>query len=378
LEREQLIELITTDDVIEILKDLGSENYKRDSKGNLYFLTVCHGGDSYKLYYLTDSKFFICLTCCGSMSIFDVIMSTKNIVYDEAFEYICKFKNINCNKKLKKGIQKKEIVNHDLDFLNLYTYKNTKQHIQLPQYDTYILNLFDDYLPYSWYKEGINDEISTYFKIKYYINQNKAIIPHYDIEGNLVGIRARSFSQVDIDSGRKYMPIIIQGLTYRYPMNFNLYGIYQNKENIKKYKKAIIFESEKSVMLYGSYYGQENNISVATCGMTFSIYQKDLLMSLGIEEIIICYDKQYQLEIIENENVDKSSKPWKEYEGFVKRLIKISEMFMEYCNISIVTCWDTRLDYKDAPIDKSKDVFEQLLKERYYINDTQELKELIM
>jgi hypothetical protein len=193
-----------------------------------------------------------------------------------------------------------------------------------------------------------------------------------------VGIRARSFSQVDIDSGRKYMPIIIQGLTYRYPMNFNLYGIYQNKENIKKYKKAIIFESEKSVMLYGSYYGQENNISVATCGMTFSIYQKDLLMSLGIEEIIICYDKQYQLEIIENENVDKSSKPWKEYEGFVKRLIKISEMFMEYCNISIVTCWDTRLDYKDAPIDKSKDVFEQLLKERYYINDTQELKELIM
>jgi DNA primase len=328
LEREQLIELITTEDIIEILKDLGSENYKRDNKGNLYFLTVCHGGDSYKLYYLADSKFFICLTCCGSMSVFDVIMSAKNIIYDEAFEYVCKFKNINLSKKLKVGIQKKEIVNHDLDFLNLYTYKNTKQHIQLPQYDTYILNLFDDYLPYSWYKEGINDEISTYFKIKYYINQNKAIIPHYDIEGNLVGIRARSFSQVDIDSGRKYMPIIIQGLTYRYPMNFNLYGIYQNKENIKKYKKAIIFESEKSVMLYGSYYGQENNISVATCGMTFSIYQKDLLMSLGIEEIIICYDKQYQLEIIENENVDKSSKPWKEYDGFVKRLIKISEMFM--------------------------------------------------
>lgn len=65
---------------------------------------------------------------------------------------------------------------------------------------------------YSWYEEGINDEISTYFNIKYYIAQNKAIIPHYDIKGNLVGIRGRSFSQTDIDSGRKYMLISIQYL----------------------------------------------------------------------------------------------------------------------------------------------------------------------
>jgi hypothetical protein len=378
LEREQLIELITTEDIITILKDLGSENYKRDCKGNLYFLTVCHGGDSYKLYYLVDSKFFTCLTCCGSMSIFDVIMSVLNIEYSEAFDYICKFKNINTTKRLKKGIQKKEIVNHDLDFLSLYLNKNTKQYIELPQYNNYVLNMFDNYLPISWYKEGIDEDISTYFNIRFYINQNKAIIPHYDIQGNLVGIRGRSFSQVDIDSGRKYMPVTIQGLTYRYPMNFNLYGVYQNKNNIKKFKKAIIFESEKSVLLYGSYYSQEYNISLATCGMTFSIFQRDLLLSLEIEEVIICYDKQYQLEIIEDENVDKSSKPWKEYEGFIKRLIKISEMFKDYCNVSIVTCWDNRIEYKDAPIDKGKNIFEQLLKERYYVDDLQELKEMIL
>lgn len=376
--KEQLLELITTEDVIEILKDLGSEDYKTDSKGNLYFTTVCHGGDSHKLYYFADTKFFKCFTCCGSMSIFDVIMSAKNINFIDAYKYVCDFKNISNSKKLRTGIQKKEIQNYDLDFLNLYSYSKKEYKIELPKYDEYILNMFDDYLPLSWHEEGINEEISTYFNIKYYMNQNRAIIPHYDILGNLVGIRSRGFFKSDVDSGKKYMPITIQGLTYRYPMSFNLYGIYQNKENIKQIRKAVIFESEKSVLLYGSYYGQENNIALATCGMTFSLYQKELLLSLGVEEVVICFDKQYQLEIIEKEDVDKNSKPWKEYEGYIKRLIKISEMFMDYCNISIVTCWDNLLDYKDAPIDNGKEIFEQLYKDRYYVSDIQELKEMIL
>jgi hypothetical protein len=304
-------------------------------------------------------------------------MSVKNIDYSQAYEYLCSFKKISSYKTLRRGIQRKETDNHDLDFLKLYTYKKNEYSITLPKYNDYILNIFDDYLPLSWYKEGIKEDIATYFKIKYYINQNKAIIPHYDISGNLVGIRGRNFSQIEIDSGRKYMPVSIQGLTYRYPMNFNLYGIYQNKNNIKQFKKAIIFEGEKSVMLYGSYYGQENNISLATCGMTLSSYQKELLLSLNIEELIICYDKQYILEVIENDNVDKSSKPWKEYENYIKRLIKISDMFMDYCNVSVVTCWDNRLEYKDAPIDRGKEVFEELYKNRYYVNDLQKLKEMI-
>lgn len=378
MDKEELLELITTEDVIEILKDLGSEDYKTDNQGNLYFLTVCHGGESHKLYYFTDSKFFKCFTCCGVMSLYDVIMSAKNIEFKESYAYVCKFKNISNKRKMRIGLQKAEIENEDLDFLKIHLYKKEKQMIKLPSYNNYILKMFDDYLPLSWYNEGIAEEISDYFKIKFYINQDKAIIPHYDINGNLVGIRSRSFKKNDIINKRKYMPITIQGLTYRYPMNFNLYGIYQNKENIRKFKKVIIFESEKSVMLYGSYFGQENNIALASCGMTISLYQRDLLLSLGIEEITIAYDKQYRLELIDDENIDKNTKHWKEYEGYIKTLIKISEMFMDYCNVAIITCWDETLEYKDAPIDKGKEVFEEFYKERYYIDDVNELREMIL
>ena len=377
MNREDLLELITTEDVIKIMEDLGSEDYKKDSQGNLYFLTVCHGSDSYKLYYFSDSKFFKCLTCCGIMSLFDVIMSVREIPYNEAYEYICDFKHISRYKKMRIGLQKIEIQNKDLDFLKIHLYKKEKQMIKLPSYDNYILNVFDDYSPLSWYKEGITDEISDYFNIKFYMNQKKAIIPHYDIYGNLVGIRARSFNQYDVDNGKKYMPITIQGLTYRYPMSFNLYGIYQNQDNIRKFKRVIIFESEKSVMLYGSYYGQEDNIAVALCGMTLSIYQRDLLLSLGVEEVVIILDKQYQIELIDDKDIDKSGKVWKEYEGYIKTLIKISEMLIDYCNVSIILCWDNRISHKDSPIDCGKEMFEELYKERYSIENTDDLKELI-
>ena len=377
MDRDELINLITTEDIIEILKDLGSNNYKLDDKGNIYFNTVCHNGDSNKLYYFSDTKFFQCFTCCGSLSLFDVVMSAKGIDFIESYNYICNFKGISRFKKLKIGLQKREIQNKDLDFLKFHLYKKENRIIQLPTYDKYILNMFDDYIPLSWYTEGINDEIASFFQIKFYISQNKTIIPHYDINGNLVGIRGRAFFKHETESGKKYMPITIQRLTYKYPMSFNLYGIFQNQNNIKQFKKVIIVESEKAVMLYGSYYGQENNITLALCGTSLSLYQRDLLLSLEIEEIVIAFDKQYQIELIDNENIDRNSKTWKEYENYIKRLIKISEMFMSYCNISVMTCWDERLNYKDAPIDHGKEIFEQLYRERYYIDNIEELKEMI-
>lgn len=373
IDRDELLEEITTDDIIDIMRDLGADNYKPDNNGNYYFPTVCHGGDSYKLLYYSDSKFFSCLTCCGSMSLYDVVMGILNIPFKEAFKYVADFKGISTYEIKPKGIIKREKENTDLKFLRLHRKKVEKRNITLPSYQESILNMFDDYMPSTWCVEGISTIIATYFEIKVYINQRKAIIPHRDINGHLVGIRSRNFNSWEVDNGMKYIPIKIQGLTYKYPMNFNLYGLYQNKENIKRYKKVIVFESEKSVLLYGSIYGQENNIAVATCGMTFSLYQRDLLVSLGVTEIIVAYDMQYELDKIDKQN----KKKWEEYCGYFKRLIKIAKMTMDYCNISAISCWDERINYKDSPIDQGKEIFEELYKERFLISDIKELEELI-
>ncbi len=120
-------------------------------------------------------------------------------------------------------------------------------------------------------------------------------------------------------------------------------------------------------------YGQENNIVVALGGMNLSLYQRDLLLNLGVEEIIFCLDKEYSEEMYEN----KQSKQFNQMMMYFKKLKKMVGYFINYCSVSLVMCWDDRLNLKDAPIDRGKEVFEELISERYLIDDVEELNDLM-
>lgn len=372
MNREDILEIITTEDVVHIIGELGGGEPIPDNKGNLYFKTICHGGKKHKLQYYIDSKMFCCYTSCGSMSLFDVIMNANNCEFNEAVNLILRYKGIKNSFNKGRGLKQSNTIKEEMDFLNRHLYKPKKIIPCLPTYNENVLSVFDDYIPDVWIKEGIEEEIAQFYNIKFYFNQYKAIIPHRNINGDLIGIRGRAFFKRDIDQGKKYMPITIQGLTYRFPVEFNLYGIYENKNNIQKYRKAIIFEGEKSVLKYASYFGQENNIALATLGMNMSLYQRNLLLSLGIDEVIIAYDKQYQPEYLD----DVNSEEYKEFEKYKRALVKITKMLIDYVNVSVILCWDSTLKYKDAPIDNGKDTFEKLYKARYILSDVSELEEM--
>lgn len=114
-------------------------------------------------------------------------------------------------------------------------------------------------------------------------------------------------------------------------------------------------EGEKSVLKYATYFGLDNNISVACCGSTISSFQIDLLLSLGAEEIIIAFDRQFQ------EIGDK------EFKLFTKKLQHIHDRFKNYTNITIMFDKNKLTSYKDSPIDKGPEIFLQLFKERIYL-----------
>ena len=80
--------------------------------------------------------------------------------------------------------------------------------------------------------------------IKYYPTDNSIIIPHYNVDDKLIGIRSRSLAGSDIELFGKYRPAIINGKMYNHPLSFALYGLNWNKQQIKKIRKAIIFEGE--------------------------------------------------------------------------------------------------------------------------------------
>lgn len=372
---EELLEKITVEDIEKILIDMGSKKPKQDNLGNLYFSTICHGGNTHKLHFFKDNKFFMCYTNCGSMSFYDLLMQINNWSFKETFHYLAKYKGIKVFQR-KVGLHNKNCeIEEEIEFLNRHLYIPKKNTIQLPVYNDRVLNIFDDYYPDTWIEEGINEEILKCFNIKFYCNQMKAIIPQYDINGFLIGIRSRNFLKSEVDTGKKYIPITIQKLTYKYPVGFSLYGAYQNQQTIKKEKTVIIFEGEKSVYKYGSFYGQENNISVATQGMNLSLYQRDLLLNMGVENVILAFDKQYKIEYISEEF--KDTQEYKDYIMYLKKIIKVIGLFINYCNVYVILCWDDLLQYKDSPIDKGKMIFEQLYQERYLIEDLREVEVLI-
>ena len=375
---QDLLKEITTEDVIRLMSDLGGDDYLLDDEGNLKFRTICHGGHKHKLYYYTESKTFFCYSECGSLSIFDFLMQVYDWDFGQSLNFLMKFKGISNDGYVKKhkGFNRYgESKCSDWTFLNRYkkaienreSRKQLKENIDsvLPQYNPSILYNFDKVYPSSWENNYISVEAMERFNISFFTTKWKAVIPHYDIKGRLVGVRTRSFLSEDLRNGQKYMPLYFCGKGYKHPLQFNLYGIYENQESIRRNKKIVLFEGEKAVMQCDSFF-PNNNFTISLCGMNMSNYQRDLVLSLGVSEVFIALDKQYRNEIT-------TDAEQREYDKYVKRVKKIADRFVNYVNVYIIYDDEDILGYKDSPSDKGREVLVELMKKKHkYVGEVEE------
>jgi hypothetical protein len=110
-------------------------------------------------------------------------------------------------------------------------------------------------------------------------------------------------------------------------------------------KKAIIFEGEKSCLLYKSYFGLENDISVACCGSSVSAYQIQMLLDAGAEEIIIAFDRQFQ-------DIGDS-----EFKHLKTNLMRLRGKYKNFAIISFIFDKNKITGYKSSPIDEGPEKF---------------------
>ena len=347
---------LTIEQIKDLLYALGGDPVLKE--GMVIARTICHNGQSHKLFYYDNTKLFRCYTeCSTTFDVYELIIKIKKINNEEinlyqAINYIISFFNLtisnniflqNDNKSNEWAILKRYEENNLL--------KQQEKIIDFKFYDEHILK----YLPKPkipmWLNEGITQEIMTHVEIAFDPVNWGIVIPHRDPAGRLIGIRERTLIKEEEENG-KYKPAILNYQMYNHPLGFNLYNLNNSKDNIRKIKKAIIFEGEKSCLKYASYFGIENDISVAVCGSSLTNYQIQLLKELDVEEIIIAFDKQFK-EIGDNE-----------FKGWTKKLIEINKKYSSIISISFMfDKWDM-LDYKDSPIDKNKEIFLELFKRR--------------
>ena len=374
MDAKEILEKVTPKIVIDIMQENGSKLYNITTDGRtrqkcLWFQTICHGGDSHKLCYFTETKDFFCYTSCGKMPFYDFIGIIRNIKKDkfgDIIKYVAKKVGYVSNRR--KGLGKVSNKDINIEIRELEELSEKKKSAKVIEnnitYDNKILNYFDPYTFYSgWIEEGISIKSMYKFNIRWYELEKHIIIPHYNLNGDLVGIRRRSLKPED--SKKKYMPEIIENIVYEHPLGLNLYGLYQNQEAIRKNKRVVIVEAEKSVLLADTYYGKNSTV-VATCGFNISEWQLTTLLKLGVEEIVIGFDKDF--DILKQNDYKKDPKIWKNYINYKRRLTTICKRIAPYCNTYLLLDKKNLLNLKDAPLDKGKQIYEELLKDKKQIS----------
>ena len=362
-DKDKLKNELTLEQVFDLVAELGGEPRMGNDGAHFVSKTICHNADgqgSHKLYYYENSHLFRCFTEC-SPEVFDIFELVKKVhshknaewTLPHAIHYVANFFGYAIQEE---NFQNERSKLQDWQILGKYNKisslsKQEKARVEMKFYAPEILT----YLPCPhiepWEKEGITYSVMRARGIKFNPSTYGIIIPHYDENNNLIGIRERTLIKEEEQYG-KYKPAILNGKMFNHPLGFTLYNLNNSKENIKKMQKAIVFEGEKSALLFASYFGIDSDISVAVCGSSFTSHQFELLMSYGAKEIVIAFDKQFQ------QLGDDEHKRW------CAKLREINKKYSSKCQISFLFDKQELLEYKMSPIDNGPDTFIELFNNR--------------
>lgn len=365
---EKITDLLNTSDIISLVGTFGvPETSIKYLNGFLIMPTLCHNDiisqASNKLYYYENSKKFMCYTCCGQMSVFDFIISTykaRGMKYTPTQAAMILEKII--DQRLDNGfaiITPPKLLPTKVD-------ENEDWRSSMTEYNSAVLDCFSKNAKYLaiWEKEDISRESMEKFDIRYDMVRNRMVIPIKDDYNRLVGIKVRNFNKWEIDNQRKYMPLFHNNESYTYEKMKVAYGLNFNKSFIKKTKTVVIFEAEKSVLKFDSYFTM--NKSIAVGGSSVSIYHIKMLQDLKVENIVLAFDNDYSKYPDENGNFDK-------YYG-LKKAVKEANRLVGYgFNVEII--YDYKQEYlgnKDAPIDCGRQVYSKLYRDRCSFGELKE------
>ena len=344
IDYEQIVKDLKDEEVIRLMYELGADRHE-ETDNYIIFPTICHNENateaSMKLYYYKDTHLLYCYTEDGLMTIYKFLENyykTRNIEYNWGQDIL---------KVVFQCSAATELTTKETIFKQSLKDKYRKrQSIQLAAYSPNVLESFVKQYPIEWLEDNISAGAMDKYNIRYSISQNKIIIPHYDINNRLVGIRGRALNESEI-AYAKYAPVKIEDIVYKHKLSLNLYGLNHNWENIKELGICYIAESEKAV-LQSELFG-EKNCTVAICGSSLNIYQIKLLMQhCQPKEIVLCLDKE-------------------ELPGEDKYFYKLWDMcskYKLYTNMSFIYDRENLLNLKDSPFDRGRNIFNKLLEKR--------------
>jgi DNA primase len=325
---EMLQEINASVDLLEYV----SQSIEMEKRGRDYFGHCPLHVDNTPSFSITPSKnSYYCFSCGRSGGIIGYLMDYEHLRFDDAVDKAAKLGNMDLSKmcksqtmtflkKTKNLMREKEQVVHEVlsaNELSKYSHEDVTE----------------------WIDEGILQEVMDLFEVRINDRDNRIVYPVYDINGNLINIKGRTryknYKELRIPKYINYYPIgtmdYFQGLNITLPF-------------IKDQNEMIIFESVKSVMkAYG--WGYKNCASAEK--HTITDEQLKLLVRLRVN-IVFAFDS----------DISYSDKDIKKTIDVLKR---ITNVYVIYDRKGLLGGKDA----KNAPVDLSREIWEQL-----YFNKT--------
>ena len=241
LDSNKVRDLLTIEQVIQLCCELqGDDTYYYDNYGNLIFNTCLDhpSGDSWKEWYFIDSKTFRCFTRGESYDIFEMVRRAKGLdEFIEAYRFVVNYFHLKDDGTC---VEQQPLTD---DWSIFQTIQDFNKKIDDGKTNGAIQeNLLEYFFPLAtpveWLRDHISPEVMRYYGIRVDSALHKIIIPHRNVNGELIGIRGRTYDPFELDEGKKYMPVFIQGEMYNHMLGKNLFGLYENKDTIRKIKKV--------------------------------------------------------------------------------------------------------------------------------------------
>ena len=292
-------------------------------------------GRSYDIISLTQTRLSLLKQPCSFLDACQFIIDTTNINPD-SISHI-----------------KKE--GHVYDWSNLERFIRVRKYgNQLSEYNRNIIDTLPPLYPQAWIDEGISEETMDKYQIRYYERCNQTVIPCFDDEARLVGVRVRNWDKDRVEQA-KYMPLVtLDGQCYKFNTNQVFYGINYNKPEIERTGKVIIVESEKAVMKLDTYMGR-HNIALGMYGSNLGIQRRNQLLKMGVNTVSY---------VVDNDFIGQDDEFFEQWREKIRHFIKLWDGF---CRVEIV--WDNLglLGPKENATDRTKEVWEQLWENREII-----------
>ena len=342
----------------QIMQALGIPSYSENSTQIVYY-TGDKNVDPYKgspkLYFYKDTSIYVGMTAGRSYDIISLVQTRLALLkqpcsFLDACQFILDTTNINPD-----SISRIKKDGHVYDWSNLERFVRVRKYgNQLSEYNRNIIDTLPPLYPQAWIDEGISEETMDKYQIRYYERCNQTVIPCFDDEARLVGVRVRNWDKDRVEQA-KYMPLVtLDGQCYKFNTNQVFYGINYNKPEIERTGKVIIVESEKAVMKLDTYMGR-HNIALGMYGSNLGIQRRNQLLKMGVNTVSY---------VVDNDFIGQDDEFFEQWREKIRHFIKLWDGF---CRVEIV--WDNLglLGPKENATDRTKEVWEQLWENREII-----------